>query len=211
MQTIKTTIFSVMGLFLLATGSANAEDSLLKLMQKLKSEPMSKVAYQETRHLKLMAQAWQGNGYLYALPPELMVREQLNPERVLMGVKGKQAFYFDPGKNARHQLELTDDKGLNAPLTVFKALVTADEALLRSVYDIVFTSHSQDWLMELTPKQKTGDVSRILVTGRTGQKIDKITMLQKDGDSSEFSLQKQPADAQNDAQITALYQEAVGE
>ncbi|MDD2724162.1 MAG: outer membrane lipoprotein carrier protein LolA [Methylovulum sp.] len=211
MQTTKMAIFSVIGLFWLATGSAYAEDSLLKLMQKLKSEPMSKVAYQETRNLKMLAQAWHGSGYLYALPPELMIREQLVPERVLMGVKGDQALYFDAGKNERHQVDLHDDNELNAPLTVFKAIVTADEALLRSVYNIIFTSHSKDWLMELTPKQKGGAVNRIYVSGRTGQEVDKITVLQEDGDNSEFTLQKESGNAKNSGNISSLYQELVGE
>jgi outer membrane lipoprotein-sorting protein len=211
MQTIKITIFSVMGLFLLTTGNACAVDSLLKLMQKLKSEPMSRVAYQETRNLKMMTQPWQGSGYLYARPPELMIREQLKPERVLMGVKGDKALYFDPGKNERHQVDLHDDNELNAPLTVFKAIVTADEALLRSVYNIVFTSHSKDWQMELTPKQKGGAVTRIYVAGRAGQEVDKITVLQEDGDNSEFILQKESGDAKNSANVDKLYQELTGE
>lgn len=211
MQTIKTTIFSVLGLFILASSNSYAEDSLLKLMQKLKSEPMSKVAYQETRNIKMLAQPWHGNGYLYALQPELMIREQLKPERVLMGVKGDKAFYFDPGKNERHQVDLHDNNELNAPLTVFKAIVTADEALLRSVYNIIFTTHSKDWLMELTPKQKGGPVTRIYVTGRTGQEVDKITILQEDGDNSEFTLQKESDDAKNNGGIMTLYKELAGE
>jgi outer membrane lipoprotein-sorting protein len=211
MRTTKIIIFQVIGLFLLATGSAYAEDSLLTLMQHLKSEPMSKVAYQETRNLKLLAQPWLGSGYLYALPPDLMIREQLQPERVLMGVKGDQAFYFDPSKNERHQADLHDDNGLNAPLTVFKALVTADEALLRSVYHIVFTRHIKDWQMELTPKQKGSGVTRIYVAGRANQDIDKITILQEDGDSSEFSLQKAADAATHNGNITALSLELTGE
>lgn len=211
MQTKRMTLCSVLGLFLLTTGNAFAVDSLLKLMQKLKSEPMSRVAYQETRNMKMLAEPWQGSGYLYALPPELMIREQLKPERVLMGVKGNNAFYFDPGKSERHQLDLQDDKALNAPLTVFKAIVTADEALLRSVYNIVFTSHSKDWLMELTPKQKGGAISRIYVSGLADQEVDKITVMQNDGDNSEFTLQKETNDAQNNGNITTLYKELAGE
>ncbi|POZ50057.1 LolA family protein [Methylovulum psychrotolerans] len=211
MRTTNTIVFSVFALFLLAMGNAYAEDSLLKLMQKLKSEPMSRVAYQETRNLKLMAEPWHGSGYLYALPPELMIREQLQPERVLMGAKGNQAYYFDPGKSERHQADLNDGNELNAPLTVFKALVTADEALLRSVYHIVFTSHPQDWLMELSPKQKAGTVAKIFVSGRPGGQIDKITILQEEGDSSEFTLQPTPGGGQNNAAITGLFQELAGE
>lgn len=198
---------SGIALLLTAMGSAFAEDSLLKLMQKLKSEPTPRVAYQETRHLKLMTEPWHGSGYLYSLPPELMIREQLKPERVLMGVKGNKAFYFDSGKNERHQQDLSSGDELNSPVTVFKALVNADEALLRSLYQIDFTSSPQDWTIELKPKQKTGSVTKIIVSGLSGQQANKIHILQEDGDTSEFTLQK----ASGGGNISKLYQELLGE
>ena len=197
---------SVCVLFLTAIGSAYAEDSLLKLMQKLKSEPTPRVAYKETRHLKLMTEPWHGSGYLYSLPPELMILEQLQPQRLLMGVKGNKAFYFDPGKNERHQEDLGSDDGLNIPITVFKALANANEALLRSLYQIDFTSSPQDWLMELKPKQKAGPISKIIVSGLSGQQANKIYILQEDGDTSEFILQKATGGG-----ISKLYQELLGE
>jgi hypothetical protein len=206
---MRITIKFLCGIALLMTAitSAYAEDSLLKLMQKLKSEPTPRVAYQETRNLKLMSEPWHGSGYLYSLPPELMVREQLKPERVLMGVKGDKAFYFDPGKNERHQTDLGGDNELNVPLTVFKALVNADEALLRSLYQIDFTSSPQDWLMELKPKQKAGSVAKIIVSGQSDQQANKIYVLMEDGDTSEFNLQK----ASGGGNITQLYKELLGE
>lgn len=198
---------SIFALFLTAMGSAYAEDSLLKLMQKLKSEPTPRVAYQETRHLKLMTEPWYGSGHLYSLPPELMILEQLQPQRLLMGVKGNKSFYFDPDKNERHQQDLGSDDGLNIPITVFKALVNADEALLRSLYQIDFTASPQDWSMELKPKQKAGSVAKIIVSGQSGQQANKIYILQEDGDTSEFNLQK----ASGGGNISKLYQELLGE
>jgi hypothetical protein len=198
---------SVCALFLTAMGSAYAEDSLLGLMQKLKSEPTPRVAYQETRHLKLMTEPWHGSGYLYSLPPELMIREQLKPERLLMGVKGNKSFYFDPKNNERHQGDLGGDNGLNVPLTVFKALVNADEALLRSLYQIDFTSMQQGWSMDLKPKQKAGTVSKIIVSGLASQQANKIYILHEDGDTSEFNLQK----ASGGGNISQLYKELLGE
>jgi Outer membrane lipoprotein carrier protein LolA-like len=194
-------------LFLTAVGCASAEDSLLKLMQKLKSEPTPRVAYEETRHLKLMTEPWHGSGYLYSLPPELMIREQIKPERVLMGIKGDKAYYFDSVKNERHQQDLGSGDELNSPVTVFKALVNADEALLRSLYQIDFTSSPQDWSLELKPKQKTGSVSKIIVSGLSGQQANKIYILQEDGDTSEFNLQK----ATGGGNVNKLYKELLGE
>lgn len=202
------TIKFLSGLALLLTvmGRAYAEDSLLKLMQKIKSEPTPRVTYQETRHLKLMTEPWHGSGYLYSLPPELMIREQLQPQRLLTGIKGNKVFYFDPSKNERHQQDLGSGDELNSPVTVFKALVNADEALLRSLYQIDFTSSPQDWTMELKPKQKAGSVTKIIVSGQAGQQADKIHLFQEDGDTSEFTLQK----ASDGGNINKLYQELQG-
>ncbi|MCX7086606.1 MAG: outer membrane lipoprotein carrier protein LolA [Methylococcales bacterium] len=198
-------------LCLATIGSVNAEDTLLSLMQKLKSAPLSRISYQETRTLKLMTEPWHGSGYLYSLPPDLMIREQLQPQRLLMGVKGNKALYFDPKENVRHQGDLDGDNELSVPLTVFKALVNADETLLRSLYDIDFSSESQAWSMNLTPKQKTGSVSKIVVSGLSGQQANKISITQEDGDVSKFSLQKDADGAKNNGVINKLYQELLGE
>jgi outer membrane lipoprotein-sorting protein len=206
----KIKILTGLALCWLTMGSAHAEDTLASLMQKVKSNPVAKVAYQETRNMKLMAKPWQGGGYLYALPPELMIREQLQPQRLLMGIKGNTALYFDPKENVRHQMELDNDNELSVPLGVFKALVNADEALLRSLFNINFASTAKTWMMVLQPKQKSGPIINIRVTGPSGQRANKINILQEDGDSSEFILQK-AADNKHNTPINTLYQELLGE
>jgi hypothetical protein len=207
----KIKFFSGVALFMATMGSAYAEDSLSSLMQKVKSEPAAKVAYQETRKMKLMTEPWRGSGYLYSLPPELMIREQLQPQRLLMGVKGNTALYFDPKEDVRHQAELDSDNELSVPLGVFKALVNADESLLRSLFQIEFSSGKQAWTMALQPKQKTGSVAKILVSGLSGQRANKISILQEDGDSSEFTLQKESGGGKHNVPINKLYRELLGE
>lgn len=211
MNKTKTNILCGVAL-MLAAGSVYAEDTLLGLMQKIKAEPKTRVAYQETRTLKLMDAPWHGSGYLYSQAPDLMIREQLKPERLVMGVKGNQSFYFDPKNDTRQQGELGgDDNELSMPLAVFKALVNADEPLLHRLFDIEFSSNSQAWTMNLQPKQKAGAVSKIIVTGLSGQQANKISILQEDGDVSDFSLQKDPGNANSSDTIQKLYQESLGE
>jgi len=209
----KLKLISGIALVLTTMGNAcAAEDTLLGLMQKIKAEPVSKVSYQETRTVKLMTDPWHGSGYLYSQAPDLMIREQLQPERVLVGVKGNKAYYFDPKNDVRHQGDLSaDDSELSMPLAVFKALVTADEALLRSLYAIEFSSGSEAWTMALTPKQKSGSVAKIIVSGPSGQSANKINLVQTDGDTSEFALQKAADASKSSAASTKLYQELLGE
>ncbi|WP_411728452.1 LolA family protein [Methyloglobulus sp.] len=211
MSSTKIKLFSGIALFLTAMGSVYAADTLLALMQKLKSEPASRVAYQETRTVKLMAELWHGSGYLYSLPPDLMIREQLRPQRLLMGIKGNKSFYFDPKNDVRHQGDLDGDNELNVPLAVFKALVNADEALLRSLFQIEFSSGPQAWTMNLKPKHKAGSVSNIIVSGLSGQQANKISVMQEDGDISEFNLQKESGGGKSNDTINKLYQELLGE
>jgi Outer membrane lipoprotein carrier protein LolA len=198
-------------LFLLGLGNVYANDTLLGLMQKLKSEPMDKVAYQETRKLKLMKDPWHGSGYLYSQSPDLMIKEQVKPERLLMGMKGNKAFYFDPKNNERHQSDIGSDDEINLPLSLFKALVNADEPLLRSLFHIVFSSGAQSWTMDLKPKQKAGSVSSIIVTGHPGQHANKISVMQEDGDMSEFNLHKDVDGSHSKDAISKLSQELLGE
>lgn len=191
--------------------SVQAEESLKALMQRMKANPVAKVAYQETRTLKLLTEAWHGSGFLYSLPPDLMIREQLKPERLLMGVQGNKVFYFDVKNNTRHEGELAADSEQSVPLVVFKAIANADEALLRSVYDIVFAATAQGWTMDLTPKQAAGAVTKIIVSGLSGQAANKVRIVQAEGEYSEFSLQKVADGSANDAAINLLFQELQGE
>lgn len=189
---------------------ANAEDSLSLLMQHLQSKTAIKMAYKETRSLELMDQVWEGSGYLYSMPPDIMIREQLHPQRLLMGVKGEKMFYFDPDNDTRYQDELEASNVLSLNIAVFKALVNADEALLNSLYDIDFSSDAEGWLMALKPKQTLDSELSIIVSGLTNKQANSISFTQ-DGDVSKFSLQKNDEGENIEIIINQLYQELQGE
>jgi len=210
---IKTTIklIVVATLFLASVGNSYAEETLSSLMQKLKSTPKAKVAYEETRKMQLMSEPWKGSGYLYSLPPELMIREQLEPQRLVMGIKGNTALYYDPKENIRQQIELDGDNELSVPLGMFKALVNADEALLRSLFNIEFISKAQIWTMALQPIKKAGPITKIVITGLSGQRANKIDIQQEDGDSSEFILKEETDNSKHNIPINTLYKELLGD
>src|SRR5665811_2460809 len=102
-------VFASMLISFMAVNISRADDSLAALMQRMKSDTAVRIAYQETRTLELMEKPWQGSGYLYSLPPDIMIKEQLLPERLLMGIDGDNMFYFDPIKDVRHQGEMDGD------------------------------------------------------------------------------------------------------
>jgi outer membrane lipoprotein-sorting protein len=195
----------------LSFNNAYSKDSLSSLMQAMKSEQATRIAYKETKTLELMDQPWEGSGFMYSLPPDLMVKEQLLPKRVLMGIKGDKMFYFDQQNNFRHQGELDKNDLISLNVAVFKALINADEALLRNMYQVDFKSTAKGWAMNLTPKNNQELGFSTLVSGATDQQVDKISMKQADGDSSEFTLQKDASGERVKNIAIRLYQELQGE
>lgn len=195
----------------LMTQAAYAEDSLVTVMQSMQSEQPVKIAYQEIRRLELMDEPWFASGYLYSLPPDIMIKEQLEPQRILMGVKADKLFYFDTKNNVRHQAEMDMDNPLNQNIAVFNALIHADTDLLKRLFQIEFSHFPQRWLMTLHPIQQSQRDISIAVSGRLKQGVDLIKIQQADGDVTEFLLQKQIPENHIEKKINQLYLELQGE
>lgn len=198
--------------FLIAIANASsAADSVSSLMQKMQNNKAVKMAYQEIRTLELMDQPWHGSGFMYSIAPDLMIREQLKPQRLLMGIKGDSMFYFDPENNVRHQAEMNEDNPLSLNIAVFKALITADEALLKRMYVIDFKTKAERWLMTLKSKQQLESRFNIVVSGLKDLPADTIITQQDDGDLSEFLLQSSSSGSEVQQKAARLYKELVGE
>ncbi|MDD5276952.1 MAG: outer membrane lipoprotein carrier protein LolA [Methylovulum sp.] len=195
----------------LFANEAYAETPLSALMRSMKSDAAVRMAYQETRTLELMDKPWKGSGYLYSLPPDLMIKEQVQPERVLMAIKGDKMFYFEPANKVRHQVEIAEDNPLSLNVGVFKSLINADEALLHRLYQVEFHARTKDWAMILTPKQDTRSGFSILISGLAQQQADTLKVKQADGDFSEFTMQKDAAGAEVKTAADRLYRELLGE
>lgn len=199
------------GCLCLTTNFCLAEDSLSTLMQKMQSDSAVKMSYQEIRTLELMDQPWHGSGVMYSIAPDLMIREQLKPQRLLMGIKGDKMFYYDPANHLHHQAELSEENPMSLNIAVFKALINADEALLKRMYLIEFNAQSERWMMTLKSKQEGQSGFNIVVSGLSGQAADTIITKQVDGDLSEFMLQQQATGDEVKKTATLLYKELVGE
>jgi hypothetical protein len=197
---------------LIISSNINADDSLFALMQRMRSDTAVKISYQEIRTLELLDQPWQGSGIMYSTPAGVMLREQLQPKRLLMAINNNDLFYYDPGQHIRHQGTMAEDDPLTLQFAVFQALINADEALLRRLYQIDFLSKAQRWLMTLTSKQ-TGSAFSIVVSGPLLQKVDTIVIRQADGDLSEFMLTSDKNMSGEDVlhTVTQLYTELIGE
>jgi hypothetical protein len=188
-----------------------SDDSLPRVMQRMRSDKAVRIAYRETRTLELMDQPWRGSGYMYSLPPDLMIKEQLQPERLLMAVKGEQMFYFDPVNDVRHHDEMSVDNPLSLNIGVFRALINADEALLHRLYRADFSRSPHRWSITLKPKQDSASNFSIVISGSAQKQADTVQVRQPDGDFSEFSLQPEAEGDEVAASVNRLYRELVGE
>ncbi len=175
---------------LLVVNVSVADEALSLLMDTLKSDVAIKMAYQETRTLELMDEPWHGSGYLYSLPPNIMIREQLQPKRLLMGVIANNLYYFDPESNTRYEDAFDDESPKTLSIAVFKALVNADKILLHRLYTVDFVNSEQTWAMNLKPKQDKDSTLRIIVSGLANQQANKFQVTQEQGETSTFNLQK---------------------
>jgi hypothetical protein len=203
--------FGLILLSLLTAPNSRADDTLSEVVRRMQSDKAVRIAYRENRTLELMDQPWQGSGYLYSLPPDLMLKEQLQPERVLMAVKGEQMFYYDPADDVRHQGEMNEDNPLSLNIGVFRALINADEGLLHRLYEVAFSSTERDWAIKLKPKQDSESDFSIVISGLAQQQADTITVRQPDGDLSEFSLRPDAQGDEIEAVVNRLYRELLGE
>ncbi|GAB4268475.1 MAG: hypothetical protein Kow0065_18850 [Methylomicrobium sp.] len=189
---------------------SRAEDTLYDLMQRMQTKAAVRIAYTETRSLELLDSPWLGSGYLYSLPPDLMLKQQLQPERVLMAVQGQKLFYFDPNQDIRRQAELDIDNPLTLNLAVFKALVGGDEALLYKIYRVDFNAQEQGWMMTLKSKRSSDSDFRIVISGPAGQQAESLVITQADGDSSRFTLRQDAEGAEVASEVTHLLEELLG-
>lgn len=201
----------LMSITALMLSDSRADESLNSLLQGMRADTAVRIAYRETRTMALLEQPWQGSGYLYSLPPDLLIKEQLLPERVLMGVKDEQMLYFDPVNAVRHRGRLEEDSPLSLTIAVFKALINGDAALLQRFYRIQFKNSAPGWAMTLTSARDSVSGFNIVISGKSKQQIDSFIIQQADGELSELALHAQSAGDAIDAAIEHLSRELLGE
>ena len=203
--------FWLMGLVfsVLVSESLYAEDTLTTVMARMRPETAVRIRYHETRFLDLIDKPWHGAGYMYALAPDIMVKEQTEPVREIAGASGNLMFYYDPVNDIRHQQVMADDDPISLNVLVFKALVNGDQALLEKIYQIDFFSGLKLWRLTLAAKSKRvrESLAKIVISGLPEQLANKIVVYQTDGDYSEFVLKPDGSGEEIRAEVTRLYKQ----
>ena len=158
----------------------------------------------------MAGQIWGTNtlgGYMYSLPPDTMLKVQLQPERILMAVDGDDMYYFDPGNDVHRHGTLDEDNPMSLNIAVFKALMMADQALLEKLYTVEFSSSPEQWVLRLKAKNEPDSAFAIEISGPPEQQARRIVVKQADGDSSEFELTKEAEGSEVEAEAKRLFRE----
>jgi outer membrane lipoprotein-sorting protein len=184
---------------------AHAEDNLKTVLSRMKTTEATAISYKEKRTLKMLTEAWQGAGTLYAAPPHIMIKEQRSPEVEIMGIEGKQAYYFQQNNNQRYQTEL-DENELH--VVAFNELLHNDLTALQKLYDTDFTSSAGHWTLTLSAKNQKPEndkqPAKIILQGLAEQAANSVTVIQADGDKSEFALSPPAKGAEAEKNIAKL-------
>ena len=203
----------VFSLFLFLGKPAYANETLAEVMARMKPDSAVKIHYRETRYLELLDEPWQGSGYLYALSPDVLIKEQWYPQRQVMGARGRDLFYFDPFNDVRHHGEMQTDDPVSFHVLAFKALINGDRQLLQEIYQLEFNSSVERWTLTLTAKQPSAQntLATIIIAGEPGQVASSIKVIQADGDRSEFVLEREAEGEKLQTKVARLLTELQGQ
>lgn len=167
-----------------------AQDSVDTVLERMKSTTATRIDYHETRYLELLEKPVEASGKFYAMPPDLLIREQLEPTSEIMGVRKNRYYYFSPDRGIHHSQEADSEDPINVQFAAFQALVNGNQRLMETLYQVSFVSDPGRWYMVLSDRMGSEALVRITVSGFPGQSADKIEIHQADGDRSVFRLRK---------------------
>ncbi len=173
-----------------ACGPAFAQDSVEAVMKRMKSTSAVRIAYQQTQYLELFDKPVETSGMLYGMPPDSLLKEQLVPEREIMGILKDHNFYYDPNTGTRHSRDRNPEDPVDLHIAAFQALANGNRDVLNAVYDISFVTEPGHWYMILEDKKDSQPLIRITVSGAAGESADQFEIHEADGDRSVYRLRK---------------------
>jgi len=185
-----------------------AQESIENVMARMKADGTVKIAYQETRYMGLFDDEWQGSGYLYAEIPDVMLKQQLQPDVEMMAAEGSQLTYSKPATQTFHQLQIDESNPMMASLAAFKGMMTGNLLYLRQLYELKFTRSELSWTLEMLAKDHDENEApvKIIMQGLNEQAANKMAVILPDGDRSSYELSQPQQGLAINAQLADLLQ-----
>lgn len=189
------------------------EPELQALLARIRQNGSAEFHYEETRRLELASSPWQGEGYMLSGANGSLVKQQLQPTRIIMAIAEGRMYYWDPEQNQRHSAPLGQSGQAADLITVFIAILQGHADELKSSYDFTPEMHGKQWILRLTPKldQNNENASTIEISGNEDESKRQILIRQPDGESTEYRMIKTSEGQKPENSIQRLLLEAIGD
>ena len=166
--------------------------------------------YQETRHLELVASPWHGEGLMLTAPDGSLVKLQLQPERIIMAISGDHLYYWHPGQHQRHSMPVSFGEDAARQILIFRQILQGQLSALQQQFDLTADTDGKNWSLQMHPKPSAEQfISAISISGNQQQR--QIVIQQRDGESSEYRIEKSDPQLTAQYSISQLLQEASGD
>lgn len=180
-------------LFVFTCNLAQAADwDMAKLMAALAQAKPTTVQFVEKKYIAALTQPIVSSGEMRYTPPDRLERRTLKPKPERMLLEHDTLLLERGGKS--YTLSLNDMPELATLIVSIRATLAGDRRLLELNYIVALHGSREQWTLQLTPsdfdvQQK---VKRITLSGSNDQ-VQKIEVLQADGDRSVTTIQKMPS------------------
>ncbi len=200
-------------LALLPTPGFCDETELQALLGRIRQSGSAEFHYEEIRKLELASSPWQGQGNMLSGSDGSLVKQQLQPTRVVMAIAEGRMYYWDPEQQQRHTAPLGQSGQASALITVFIAILQGHADGLKSSYDFAPEQHGKHWILRLTPKPELGnqEAATVEISGEEDGRKQQVLIRQPDGESTEYRMLKTAEGQQLDKIIQRLLLEAMGD
>ncbi len=186
---------------------------LQTLLGRIRQSGSTEFHYEEIRKLELASSPWQGQGNMLSGADGSLVKQQLQPTRVIMAIAEGRMYYWDPEQKQRHTAPLGQSGQASELITVFIAILQGHADELKSSYDFIPEQHGKRWTLRLTPKPELSneDAPTIEISGDEDGRKQQVLIRQPDGESTEYHMVKTAEGQQLDNVIQRLLLEAMGD
>lgn len=185
---------------------------LQALLTRIRQTGAAEFRYEEIRKLELASAPWQGRGLMLSGADGSLVKQQLQPTRLIMAIADGRMYYWDPEQKQRHTAPLGQSGQAAELITVFLAILQGHADQLMASYDFTPEIRGKHWTLRLTPKPEfnTENAPTIEISGDEDQLKRQILIRQPDGESTEYRMVKTSEGQQLESSIQRLLLEAIG-
>lgn len=168
---------------------AAAQDTLNRVLERLRVRDTGHFSYTETRHLQLLAEPWQAAGDIYASQQQMVIAQQ-SPTFVVTVISADRMLHIDKERDIHRSLNLERPFAVPGMEPFMRLLYGANgHGELAQEYTVVFDTTESRWLLQLAPRQHTEHaVIRMQISGDVGRGPDRMVLQTADGDRTEWQL-----------------------